>query len=323
MNDDQDIHKSRVFVLLAAKSPFHTRVSHRRGHERYSTCTLRKRQRYADRIGRQRSSSSAIRAPPMDEPILLSSSDEDDNELGFTLKERLARRHAVVEVQAAPAVKRSESLIPSIVIDLENELDTPENTLIDLTLDDDHLALNLQRQFSKDANSKCDLAMARQQSFKREVVAADEIDPSPPSLVPPPVPPPAAPPLLPPSPHRRAPAPPMSHRSGWWVRRTTLCPSHCPWVPQTGWCKCRCLIPQHSPPQVEPPPPPLATGVGPPQPQAWLPRARQSRCRRRRRRRRRRGSSAQTLARACRAGKRREGGMEKAHVRTWAPHLRQ
>ena len=134
----------------------------------------------------------------MDEPILLSSSDEDDNELGFTLKERLARRHAqatAVEVQAAPAVKRSESLIPSIVIDLENELDTPENTLIDLTLDDDHLALNLQRQFSKDANSKCDLAMARQQSFKREVVAADENDPSPPSLVPPPVPPPAAPPL--------------------------------------------------------------------------------------------------------------------------------
>ena len=127
-----------------------------------------------------------------------SSSDEDD-EVGIALKERLARRRVVEE--APPAVKRSQSLIPSIVIDLENELDTPENTLIDLTLDDDHLALNLQRQFSKDANSKCDLAMARQQSCKREVVAADESDPSPPSPVPPPVPvpgpvPPPAAPLL-------------------------------------------------------------------------------------------------------------------------------
>ena len=144
----------------------------------------------------------------MDEPILIFSSSDEDDEVGLTFERKLARRHTVIEEQARPRpaqVKRSQSLIPSIVIDLYNELDTPENTVIDLTLDDDHLALNLQRQFSKEnANFKCDLAMAWQQSFEREAVTADDDNhppslPTPPSPVPEPVPPPAASPVPPPA----------------------------------------------------------------------------------------------------------------------------
>ena len=110
-------------------------------------------------------------SPPMEEPILVSSSDEED-------------------AAQAPALKRRQSLIPSIVIDLENEPDTAENTAINIMLGNDHLALNLQRQLSKHAEPHFDLAMARQQSFEREAADVDNDSPPPPPSTPP-LPPPA------------------------------------------------------------------------------------------------------------------------------------